>query len=160
MGSVNSPSISCRFGEGILNLLREEEEVFQGVTQVENTWRTAIHEGIYDPSIGHGYVFRQGNGRPIAQIFGFVDDFKIHTATREDCILALNAFMDAMQRLGLICQPVKTSPPPRCKSIADRSTTPTGLPHFVYLPTRSRDAWPVPGFYYPKPGMRTCCGSA
>lgn len=30
MGSVNSPSISCRFGEGILNLLRAENEVFHG----------------------------------------------------------------------------------------------------------------------------------
>ena len=111
MGSVNSPSISCRFGEGILNMLRAEETVFQGIYRVENTWRVALHKGIYDPSIGHGYVFRQGNGRPIAQLFGFVDDFKVHAATREDCIIALNAFMDIMVRLGLICQPVKTSPP-------------------------------------------------
>ena len=129
MGSVNSPSISCRFGEGILDMLRQEQVVFRGTHRVENTWRTALHVGLYDPTIGHGYVFRQQNGRPIAQIFGFVDDFKVHAATRSDCIIGLNAFMDIMVRLGLICQPVKTSPPAQvqkyCGYIYDTRSTPT-----------------------------------
>lgn len=70
-----------------------------------------LRKGKYDASIGHGYVFKRQNGRPVALVFGFVDDFKIHASTRKDCVVALNAFMDLMIRLGLICQPVKTSPP-------------------------------------------------
>ena len=111
MGSVNSPSIACRFGEGILNMLRTESPVFRGVTRKENTWRTALQNGSYDPNIGHGYVYYQRSGSPVALIFGFVDDFKIHASTRRDCVRALVAFMKVMVRLGLICQPVKTSAP-------------------------------------------------
>jgi len=129
MGSVNSPSISCCFGEGILNMLRQEQAIFHGAHRTENTWRMALHEGLYDPTIGHGYVFRQQNGRPIAQIFGFVNNFKVYAATRSDCIIALNAFMDIMVHLGLICQPVKTSPPAQVQKyggyIYDTRSTPT-----------------------------------
>jgi len=80
MGSVNSPSIACCFGEDILDLLREESLVYRSFKQVENTWHTALQCGKYDAAIGHGYVFLQENGRPVAIAFGFVDDFFIHAA--------------------------------------------------------------------------------
>ena len=45
MGAVNSPSIACRIGEGILELLRKECPLFKPVTFKENTWRTALQKG-------------------------------------------------------------------------------------------------------------------
>jgi len=129
MGSVNSPSIACRFGEGILNLLREESPVYRGVRRLKNTWRTALQRGKYNADIGHDYVFEQENGQPVAIVFGFVDDFFVHAATWSDCVEGLNAFMDLMVRLGLICQPVKTSLPAQvqkhCGFIYDTRGTPT-----------------------------------
>ncbi len=111
MGSVDSPSISCRFGEGILGQLREETPVFRPVKVIENSWRKALAEGTFHAEWGHGMVGFQVNGRPVALIRAFVDDFFIHAQTWEDCVEAMSAFMDMMIRLGLICQKVKTSPP-------------------------------------------------
>ena len=129
MGSVNSPSIACRIGEGFLEKLRRGVAVFQVVRTIENTWRVALGDGVYDPRIGHGYVGLQACGRPVALIFGFVDDFFIHAQTEADCRLALTAFMDFMVTLGIICQPVKTSPPAQvqkyCGFLFDTRGTPT-----------------------------------
>ena len=129
MGSVNSPSIACRIGEGFLEKLRRETRVFQAVRIGENTWRTALRDGEYDITLGHGYVGVQASGRPVALIFGFVDDFFIHAQTAADCCEALTAFMDLMVCLGIICQPVKTSPPAQvqkyCGFLFDTRGTPT-----------------------------------
>ena len=129
MGSVNSPSIACRFGEGLLGRLRREKSVFRADRYLLNTWAEALAGEAYDPGIGHGYVGIQVNGRPVALIFGFVDDFLIHAATYDDCCLALNAFMDLMVRVGIVCQPVKTSPPAQiqkyCGFLYDTTNTPT-----------------------------------
>ena len=129
MGSVNSPSIACRIGEGILEVLRKENPVYRPETYVENTWRKDLKTGGYDVRIGHGYVGMQRNGRPVAIVFGYVDDFLIHAATKRDCCEATSAFMDLMVRLGLICQPVKTSPPAQvqkyCGFLYDTTNRPT-----------------------------------
>ena len=57
MGSVNSPSIACRFGEGVLRLLREECPTFKAASREENTWHTALEEGKYSLEHSHGYTF-------------------------------------------------------------------------------------------------------
>ena len=129
MGSVNSPSIACRCGEGVLRLLREEMPVFTATSYRENTWRTALNEGEYDSTICHGYAYFQDNGRPIAQVYGYVDDFLIHASTYDDCVVALNGFMDMVIRVGLICQPLKTEPPARvqkyCGFLYDTEKSPS-----------------------------------
>lgn len=129
MGSVNSPSISCRYGEGILDMLRAESSLFRAVTYQENTWRMALTHGSYQPHLGHGYVGYQANGKPVVQVIGFVDDFKIHGSDYSDCCQGTSAFMDLMTRLGLICQPAKTSPPQQtqkyCGFLYDTTGTPT-----------------------------------
>jgi hypothetical protein len=129
MGSVNSPSISCRIGEGIMDMLRKEASVFHATHHQENTWYHALNQGTYRPSLGHGYVGFQASGKPVALVFGFVDDFKIHGIDLEDCCAAMTAFMDLMVRLGLICQPAKTSPPRQvqkyCGFLYDTTGTPT-----------------------------------
>lgn len=129
MGSVNSPSISCRYGEGALEMLRHESPLFRAVEYRENTWKEALSKGRYDSKLGHGYVGFQENGKPVVQAFGFVDDFKIHASDYHDCCLGISAFMDLMLRLGLICQPAKTSPPNQiqkyCGFIYDTTGAPT-----------------------------------
>lgn len=111
MGSVNSPSIACRIGEGIMDLLRRESSLFRVASYQENTWRQALSQRTYQPQLGHGYVGFQASGKPVALVYGFVDDFKIHGVDQADCCQAMTAFMDLMVRLGLICQKAKTSPP-------------------------------------------------
>jgi hypothetical protein len=91
-------------------MLREEAPIFKAVTYRENTWRQALSVGTYAPRWGHGYVGFQANGKPIALLVGFVDDFKIHGSDLADCQEGFCAFMDFMIRLGLICQ--KGNPPP------------------------------------------------
>jgi hypothetical protein len=94
MGAVNSPSIACSKGEGILDMLCAEEEIFRAATLQENTWRTALEDNSYKPKLGHGYVGLRENGSPVALIFGFVDDFLIHAQTAADCCATLTAFMN------------------------------------------------------------------
>ena len=73
----------------------------------------------------------------MALVFGFVDDFKIHGATKGDCIQATTDFMNLMVRLGLICQKAKTVPPSQvqkyCGFIYDTRGSPTLLipPHKI-----------------------------
>ena len=128
MGSTNSPSISCRIGEGVMEMFRRECPLFHG-TPVENTWRQALDGECFRPALGHGRVWIQSNGRPVAQIYGFVDDFMIHGATRSDARAALSAYMDLTVRLGFICQRVKTSPPAQvqkyCGMLYDTRKIPT-----------------------------------
>lgn len=128
MGSVNSPSISCRFGEGLLDMLRSEHEIFRAVTYRDNTWRQALATNQYDPRLGHGYVGIRAGGGPVAILAAFVDDFFIHAANAQDCCTALTAFMDLMVRVGMICQKVKTSPPKQvqkyCGFLYDTRGTP------------------------------------
>jgi hypothetical protein len=51
MGSVNSPSISCCIGEGIMDMLRKEASVFHATHYQENTWYHALNQGTYRPSL-------------------------------------------------------------------------------------------------------------
>jgi hypothetical protein len=129
MGAANSPSATCRMGEGALEMLREEAPIFKAVIYRENTWRQALSVGKYAPRWGHGYVGFQANGKPVALLVGFVDDFKIHGSDLADCREGFCAFMDFMIRLGLICQKGKTHPPQQiqkyCGFLYDTTGTPT-----------------------------------
>jgi hypothetical protein len=91
-------------------MLLEQEPVYQGSIW-ENSWQSQlVKEQSHDPTIGIGLVCIRTNGLPVALIWGFVDDFKIHALTKEKLIVALNAFMDLALKLGLVCQWVKTKP--------------------------------------------------
>lgn len=73
MGSSNSPSISCRIGEGVLEAFRKECPLFCGAP-AENTWQSGLASGGYDSSLGHGRIYRRKDGHLVAQVHGFVDD--------------------------------------------------------------------------------------
>ena len=136
MGSVNSPSISCRIGEGILELLRAESPLFKATSRKENTWRSALNTGEYDQDLSHGYVSYQDNGNPVAQVYAFVDDFLIHAASWEECAAAMTVFMDLMVRLGMICQKVKTSPPSQIQKYCGFIYDCTGAPSLQIPPNK------------------------
>ena len=128
MGSANSPAATCRLGNSVLRLLREESSAFQG-TPVENTWRKNLAGGEYHPEWGHGRVNIGPDGTPAALVWGHVDDYMVHAPHEQKCQQAFTDFMDLTVRMGMICQAVKTQPPAQrqkyCGFIYDSTATPT-----------------------------------
>ena len=129
MGSCNSPATACRIGEGALEDLRRNTQTLWGDTVIENTWYHGLRSGDFKAEWGQGRILLRKNGKPVAQVCGFVDDFFIHGIDQADCHETLNAFMDMTVRLGFICQKVKTSPPSQrqkfCGMIYDTTDIPT-----------------------------------
>ena len=129
MGASSSPSIAGRCGAGFLRRLRERHpDVFQGIT-IENTWRRQVEEQEYNPTWGHGKVTISPDGQPASLVFGFVDDFFLHGASRTRVTRALNCFMDYALEVGLLCNPLKVTPPSQvvkyCGFLFDTKGTPT-----------------------------------
>jgi hypothetical protein len=89
----------------MLRHLVAREAVFQEETRENSCWRSRL-EGTsgFDPHLGLGFIKIGLDGLPVALIWAFVDDFKIHAPTKAKLLIALNAFMDLALRLGLICQ--------------------------------------------------------
>ena len=127
MGSAQSPSLACRYGLSMLRMLVAGEPVFQGVTR-ENSWRSCLSGGNYDPHLGSGLVTVGSDDLPAALVWAFVDDFKVHAPTRRKLIVALNAFMDLSLRLGFICQKVKTKAPAQVQKYCGFIYDTTGIP--------------------------------
>ena len=130
MGCSNAPAIACRIGNSVLRLLRRESGEYQG-TPVENSWRQSLADGTYLPGKGHGRIIMGEDGEPAALIWGHVDDYFVHAATREKCTRAFNSFMDLTVRLGFICQKVKTSPPAQVQKFCGFLYDTTGTPRLV-----------------------------
>ena len=110
MGADNSPAIACRVGSSILRRMALEDENFSG-TVVHNTIGARLMGNSHHPTWGTGQVTLSPDGTPAGLIFAHVDDFLIHATSQLKCRMALEAVMELMVRLGLICQPCKTSPP-------------------------------------------------
>jgi len=127
MGSSQSPSLACRYGLSMLRRLAEQEAVFQGHIH-ENGWRRRLQDGTHHPAHGTGLIRIGNDGLPVALVWAFVDDFKIHAPTRAKLIVALNAFMDLALRLGLVCQKVKTKPPAQVHKYCGFIYDTTGIP--------------------------------
>jgi hypothetical protein len=83
----------------------------------------------FDSRLGTGRVEINKDGKPVCKSWIHVDDIKIHGQSKDDVGGALNHTMDLALRLGLICQPAKTSPPASiqkfCGFIYDTSGIPT-----------------------------------
>ena len=101
----------------------------------ENGWRRRLQDGTHQAH-GTGLVRIGNDGLPVALVWAFVDDFKIHAPTRAKLIMALNAFMDLSLRLGLICQKVKTKPPAQVHKYCGFIYDTTGIP-MLRIPRRS-----------------------
>ena len=110
MGGGNSPAIACRLSNSAIRQLRSTSKAFAGKV-VENTWRRSLEGQKYHPEWGHGRVRIGEDGIPACLIWGMVDDFKVHGATKRKCDEGFSAFMDLTVRLGFICQKTKTCPP-------------------------------------------------
>ena len=87
-----------------------EDENFSG-TVAHNTIGVRLMGEVHHPDWGTGQVTLGPDGTPSGLIFAHVDDFLIHATSQLRCRLALEAVMEMTVRLGLICQPCKTSPP-------------------------------------------------
>ena len=91
-------------------------------------WRTKLAGEPYDPRLGHGRVLMGLHGLPTSRIWALVDDYLIHSPTKQKYQEAFKEFMNYMLRLGFICQKVNTSPPAQvqkfCGLLFDTHTTP------------------------------------
>ncbi len=97
-------------GQSLLRQVQERETIFRGMLQ-ENGWQVYFEDGmLFDSHKGIGLIRLGADGLPSALIWGHVDDFLIHAITKSKCDEALDVFMTAALRIGLICQPCKTSP--------------------------------------------------
>lgn len=135
MGTSNSPAIACRINNGALRQLRSESPRFHGVVR-ENTWRTKLAGEPYDPHLGHGRVLMSPEGLPSSRIWAMVDDYFIHSPTKQKCRAAFAEFMDYMLRLGFICQKVKTSPPAQVQKFCGLLFDTQGIPRLQIPPAK------------------------
>ena len=127
MGTANSPAIACRINNGALRQLKKESPRFHGVVK-ENTWRTKLSGERYDSRLGHGRVLMGPDNMPTSRIWAMVDDYLIHSPTKEKCRQAFAEFMEYMVRLGFICQKVKTSPPAQVQKFCGLLFDTTSIP--------------------------------
>ena len=116
--------------------MAEKEPVFQGRVQ-ENGWRRRLQDGTHHPEQGTGLVRIGEDGLPVALVWAFVDDFKVHAPTRTKLIVALNAFMDLALWLGLVCQKVKTKPPAQVQKYCGFVYDTMGIP-MLRIPKEKR----------------------
>lgn len=138
MGGGNSSALACRYGLGMLRMLREENDLFNSSQGEANCWWTAIRYDRYDPIMGHGFVFYQRNGRPVVRVWVHVDDFLIHGPDRESTSRGLELFLDLSVRTGMLCHPGKLCPPSQVQIytgfIFDTRSIPT-----LRIPTAKRE---------------------
>jgi hypothetical protein len=107
MGSSNSPGISGRFGVASLRLIIDNFHEFQGCAILKHP----LENGYYNPRMGEGCILIGLDGLPALLIWIHVDDMLVHGPSKDKLMAGLNFIMDTAVRLGLICQPVKTTPP-------------------------------------------------
>jgi len=112
MGAGNSPGIAGRLGNAFIRRLTERHpDLFDGVP-LDNSWRSQLADDSYDPKLGHGKnLISTKDGLAAALVFGFVDDFFLHSPTYEKLVAALDKFMDFALEVGLLCNPAKVIPP-------------------------------------------------
>lgn len=111
MGAGNSPALAGRYGLAFVRLLLDKGPHLFGTRATTNTWWKAFSTGMYNPTLGHGYVLLLDDGTPANRIWVHVDDFAIHGPTYEATTAALSFFMDQAVIVGLLCNPHKCTPP-------------------------------------------------
>lgn len=127
MGSSSSPGLAGRYGSSLVRQTRERALVFQGILQ-DNGWRAHLEDEPFDPHKGIGLVVMGADGLPAALMWIHVDDIAIHAPTKAKCKAAVDEFMNAALRVGLICQPCKTRPPSQRQKYCGFIYDTTGIP--------------------------------
>ena len=127
MGTSNSPAVAGRYGAAFLRLVLESIPEFKG-TPLPNDFSQAIEGRGYDPKLGIGRVLIGEDGEPACWIWIHVDDVLIHAPTKAKLQRALDQILDLTVRLGLICQPVKTSGPKQIQKFCGFLYDTTSLP--------------------------------
>jgi hypothetical protein len=110
MGGANSPALASRYGLSFIRMLREKSADFQGAAAANCWWTGFASTGEYNPELGYGYVLTSADG-PAVKIWVWVDDFLIHGPTYEKTARALTFFLNTAVDVGLLCHPLKLTPP-------------------------------------------------
>ena len=128
MGTRNSPGASGRFGAALLRIIMDISDLFSG-TPSDNSLQQYFSHKISHPTYGEGRVLIGSDGLPAVLIWIHVDDILVHAPTLPKLEAALDHIMSVIIRLGLVCQPSKTSLPSQrvkfCGFEYDTSSTPT-----------------------------------
>ena len=128
MGTRNSPGASGRFGAAFLRTVIDSSDLFHG-TPIDNSLQQYFSQTIIHPTYGEGRVLIGSDGLPVVLIWMHVDDILIHAPTLLKLEAALDHIMSTIVRLGLICQPSKTSLPSQrvtfCGFEYDTTSTPS-----------------------------------
>jgi hypothetical protein len=103
MGLPNYPGTSGRHGSAFLRTIVDHCEAFSGEPILNHPFLGQT----YYATLGEGRFIMGPDGEPCLLIWIHVDDLFVHCPTREK----FNYLTGTEMRLGLICQPVKTSPP-------------------------------------------------
>lgn len=110
MGSSNSPGASGRFGAAFLREVIDTDTNFQGLA-MDNTMESHLRGLGYDPALGIGRILIGSDGLPALLLWIHVDDVFLHGPTEDKVNAGMTHMLNTAVRLGLICQPAKTSPP-------------------------------------------------
>jgi hypothetical protein len=70
-----------------------------------------LPDGSYNLRLGEGRILMGIDGLPVLFIWINVDDFFVHGPSKDKLMVGVMFIMDTAVRLGLICQPIKNSPP-------------------------------------------------
>lgn len=127
MGSTNSPGASGRFGAAFLREVIDTNPDFQGLP-MDNNMASHLRGLGYDPSLGIGRILIGKDGRPALLLWIHVDDVFLHGPTEDKVNAGMTHLLDTAVRLGLICQPSKTSPPGQVQKFCGFVYDTTGLP--------------------------------
>jgi hypothetical protein len=138
MGGGNSPAVAGRFGNSFVRMLKERCTLFQGTPRANCWWTGFTDLGIYDPSLGYGYILENSMGLAV-KVWVFVDDFLLHGPTYETTCQALSFFMDTALNCGMLCHPGKLCPPQQRVKYCGFLLDTTGIPcQQIPIPKRER----------------------
>jgi hypothetical protein len=107
IGSSNSPGNSGHLGAAFLQLIIDNCHEFQGCAILNHP----LLNGSYNPCMDKRCVLVGLDVLPAILICINVDDVFVHCPSKYKLMAGLTFIVDTAVRLGLICQPIKTSPP-------------------------------------------------
>jgi hypothetical protein len=150
MGSTNSPGASGRFGAAFLREVIDTDSRFQGLPR-DNSMESHLRGLGYDPSLGIGRILIGSDGLPALLLWIHVDDVFLHGPTENKVNAGMTHLLDTAVRLGLICQPAKTSAPAQVQKFCGFLYDTTGIPAVEVPPEKISKALAMTDFVLSDP---------
>lgn len=150
MGSTNSPGASGRFGAAFLREVIDTDPRFRGVP-MDNNMASHLRGLGYDPTVGIGRILVGEDGLPALLLWIHVDDVFLHGPTEDKVNAGMTHLLDTAVRLGLICQPAKTSPPAQVQKFCGFLYDTRGIPAIEVPPAKIAKALAMTDFILADP---------